>query len=120
MNKGLIIIRNSDFVDDTIMKKKAESALKNNLSIFVLGWDRTKNLKTKSAVQLLSGKVNLHLYQRLAKFGSGFGNSFNIILFNIWLLYKLFKMRKKFDYILSMDLDTIIPSYLISVLFKKK
>lgn len=120
MSNGIIILRNSDFVDDTIMKKKAESALKNNFLIFVLGWDRTKKHQFKSTIQLINGKVNLYLFQRLAKFGSGFGNFFNIIFFNFWIFYQLYKLRNKYDNILSMDLDTVFPSYLISVIFKKK
>lgn len=55
-----------------------------------------------------------------AKVGAGLRNCFKILLFNLWVLYKLCRERSTYDCIHAVDLDTIMPARLASVLFNKR
>lgn len=77
----------------------------------VIGWDR-------EGVE--NGSDDEILYQKAAKVGGGFSNILSLILWNLFILMMLIKIRKKYSVIHSVDFDTIIPALLTAKVLRKK
>ncbi len=78
----------------------------------IIAWNR-ENKKTEN-------EVNTILYNKIAPNGKGISNIFSLVLWNLFLFRILWKNRKNYTYIHSIDFDTCIPAYVIAKIFRKK
>lgn len=96
---------------DSRLKRYHASLARKNIEFMTLYWDR-HCLGAKNP-----GEIPISLP---AKVGSGGGNGFSILRWQIKLLIALYKNRKNFDILHAVDFDSIIPAYIISRLFGKR
>jgi glycosyltransferase involved in cell wall biosynthesis len=120
MNKKIIMIRNSDFKYDSKMKKEANASLKIGFDVTVLSWVRDNTHNQNNIIKLKDGDVKIEYFNKYAKYGAGFKNIFNILLYNIWILWKLIKSKQEYKILIAYDFDVIIPTYIYSKIYKRK
>ncbi|MEA4822326.1 MAG: hypothetical protein VB122_08910, partial [Erysipelotrichales bacterium] len=58
-------------------------------------------------------------FKKRAKYGRRFGNIFNLVKFNWFILKKLITIRNDYNVIHACDFDTILPSIFMRIFFKK-
>lgn len=116
IKRNIIMLRSTGIKNDSRIQKEAKAILEADNQVFILGWDREKNFNRFDTIQ----DVNIEFFRRKSTYGSGTKNLFNIILFQVFLINKLIKYRKKYDIIFSCDLDTGIVARIISKGFHKK
>lgn len=82
------------------------------IDFIFIGWSRKNSHDNK--------KNNEIIFNKSASIGGGWRNALNIILWNFFIFYSLFKNRSKIEAVHSVDLDSSIPAYLFCRLFGKK
>jgi glycosyltransferase involved in cell wall biosynthesis len=108
----IIIIRSNSVIYDTRVRKIVSSLCK-RYSVSVLGWNREGALK-KTIDNYI---VDLKLFNLKAPFGKSSLIAY-FPLFWIWVLIKLSVYKPKVVH--ACDLDTILPSYLYKIIFRKR
>lgn len=114
--KNVYIIRSNDVNPDPRVEKIA-SFLMLDYNVTVLAWDRSgvnKNLHN------ILNKIPVIKFGPKSSFGSGFNGIFALVLWQIQLFSKLIKHRNSYNIIHACDFDTIIPSFVIKIIYKKK
>lgn len=115
-NKGIILLRSTSIKNDSRIQKEAKTFLETNEYVKVIGWDRKQEFNKN---ELFDG-IDINFFRKKSIYGSGIKNLFNIFLFQIYIFFKLYEYRKKYNKIFSCDLDTGITARIFSKLFKKK
>jgi len=120
--KTILFSRNTNFHFDTRLRKSVKVALDDGYHVIVLDWPRQALNLQQNDPFLRDYKRRFHLYRCNIKssFGLGFKNSFNILLFNLWLLKRIVQLSQSVTIYYSCDLDTAIPTLLISLLLRRK
>lgn len=115
------MLRSNAINPDPRLEKEARALLNSGHNVIILGWDRLGERNFKEFVNIGNFQVEGYFAQFRATFGGGFlKNLKSLILFQIWLIFRLIKLRNKFDVIHAADFDTILPSVLVKLLFGKK
>ena len=114
LKKNIIILRSTDIFNDSRIQKEINILSDNNL--IVIGWDR------EDKYQKCVKKNNYLIYycKIKAKYGQKTKNLLNILRFEIFILRKLIRLRSKYQYVFSCDLDTGIISRIVSKVLHKK
>lgn len=97
---------------DSRLQRYVDIVKEENLSYLIVAWNR-ENKKIEET-------KNTILYNKRATIGGGISNIFSLILWNLFLFQKLWKNRKNYTIIHSIDFDTCIPAYIIAKIFRKK
>lgn len=119
--KTVFMLRSTSIKNDSRIMKEAKVLCDANYKIKILGWDRDKFLeKNTEFIECKNKTILLQVFKRKASYASGMKSIFKLLSFQIWLLIKLFKKRKKIDIIHACDFDTAIPARIISKLYNKK
>ncbi|MBI9040577.1 glycosyltransferase [Lutibacter sp.] len=104
--KRIIVSVTNDLVTDQRVHKICTTLFKNNFDVLLIG----RKLKNSSSI---SKEYKVFRFKLLFRKGFLFYAEYNIRLF-----FKLFFLKK--DILLANDLDTLLPNFLISSIFKKK
>ncbi|WP_157961055.1 glycosyltransferase [Lutibacter citreus] len=104
--KRIIVSVTNDLVNDQRVHKVCSTLLEMDYDIVLIG----RKLKNSQSIERPYTTIRLNLI-----FNKGF---LFYAEYNIHLFFKLLFLKK--DVLLSNDLDTLLPNYLISKLFKKK
>lgn len=96
---------------DSRLKRYHASLNRKNIDFKTIYWDR------HCLGREGPGEIPISLP---AKVGSGVGNGFAILRWQIKLFVALYKNRKDFDVLHAVDFDSIIPAYIIARAFKKR
>lgn len=106
----LILLRTNDIYRDPRVQKYLNFYNEENIKYKVIGWDRdNQDLKNE----------NIIFYKKESPYGAGSKNIKNILLWNIFLLKKLYKMRTEYIYIHACDFDTVLPACIMKLFGKK-
>lgn len=115
--KNVVFVAANPFNPDPRAEKQMISLEKNNYHVFAIGWDRFSNQDT-------IGKLgeNIKVYRKgiPSDFGLGKKNLIPLIKWQFSLLKMLIKQRKQYDIIHAANFDSILPSLMMKLLFRKK
>lgn len=114
--KKIIMLRSTAIKNDSRIQKEAKAIKENKNEVFIIGWDRENQLDRFEKFE----NIDIEFFRRKSVYGSGIKNLINLILFQMFLLNKLIKYRKKYDIVFSCDLDTGIISRIVSKIFRKR
>lgn len=109
---GIVFLRSQIPNADSRLQRYVDIIKEKNIPYLITAWNR-ENKK-------IEGERNTILYSRRAPIGGGVSNIFSLILWNLFLFRILWKNRKNYIIIHSIDFDTCIPAYIIAKIFRKK
>lgn len=110
MNR-VVFTRSHDIAADSRLQKYVSVLRNSRVPNRAIYWNRQGNPAVRDYD--LAFRMN-------AKVGAGANNFLKLIVFNLWLLNALVRQRKTYDCIHAVDLDTILPSLIASILLKKR
>ena len=93
--------------------KEAKVIRKFGNAVRVISWNR----EGEKSARKVNG-IDIENFSLKASYGSGVKNLIKMLLWQIFLLYKL--SFTKFDVVHSFDLDTALPAYIVSRIKRKK
>ena len=116
-----IVITRSNFAIYDSRLSKCVRSLSKKYSIVVLGWNRGEGISLKNEKN--SDSMNLRLFNLKAPYGKQKRTAYVYMMiyfsfFWTWIFVKLIKYRPKVVH--AFDLDTVIPCYIYTKLFRKK
>ncbi len=114
--QNVFIVRSNDVKPDPRVEKIA-NYLMSDYNVTVLAWDRSSS---KSSLHYILNRIPVIKFGPKSSFGSGFKGAFALLLWQMHLLFMLIKHRHSYDIIHACDFDTVIPSFLIKKIYKKK
>ncbi len=114
--KSVYIIRSNAVNPDPRVEKIADF-LKENYKINIWAWDRDNNSKKEDYILQT---IPIIRFGPKSKFGTGIKGIFALIIWQFTLFFKLLYHRKKIDIIHACDMDTVIPAFVVTKIFKKK
>ena len=118
--KKVCYIRSTSIINDSRASKEITSLINNGYEVTVFGWDRDSRLSNKNQINLNNNTVATYVFKFQAKYGASFVTLFGLLLFNLWLLFKLNKLIEHFDIIHSCDLDCGYVSSKVASKYNKK
>lgn len=110
MNR-VVFTRSHDIAADSRLQKYVSVLKTSRVPNRAIYWNRQGNPAVRDCD--LAFRLN-------ARVGAGASNFLKLIAFNLWLLIALVRQRKTYDCIHAVDLDTILPSLVASILVKKR
>lgn len=116
IEKQIVIVRSNPISPNPRVEKIARVLHQVGWSVMILGWDRYVSLPKME-------KRNYAVLYRIAipaGFGRGARNLFPLIIWQIKLFSWLLCHMASYTHIHACDFDTIIPAFLMKVLFRKK
>ena len=116
----VIFLRGTSIKNDSRTLKETSGLIEAGFGVKVFGWDKDGFLGENKEIIFDNINIPVEVCKIKAAYGNGMKNIFKLIYFQFWLMFKLIKERKNIDIIHSCDLDTAIPAYVISKIFKKK
>lgn len=114
-NMRVLFLRSNPILPDPRVEKQAAALSAAGYQVNILGWDRTGKFPSSCSIQ----DVNIERLQINSKYGRGLANLPQLIQWQIRLLVWLIKHRYEFDLIHACDFDTIIPAWVLKVIFNK-
>ena len=120
---NVLLLRTNKVDPDPRVEKEVNSLLNcEDLCIEVLAWDRECNYKYhQDTLSLQNGNTTIHRLGIKAGWGVGIKkNAIAFVKYSIRTLIWLIKNHKKYDVIHACDLQTIIPSFIPILLFRKR
>lgn len=105
------ILRSTDVNPDPRVQKYIDFLNSNNLKFKIIAWNRGS--------EIISQK-NFIYFNKKSEFEQGVKNILNLISFNLFIFKILYRHNKNVNIIHACDFDTILPSLLIKLLFRKK
>lgn len=108
-----VFVRSSSVRLDSRLNKYLLALDKNKIKYSVLYWDRTSS----SSDEISDNYYNFNLK---ATHGDKVKNAIKIIKWNIYIYSFLRKNKNKINSVHAVDFDTIIPSFIFCLLFKKR
>lgn len=112
MSEKVIFLRSQLPKTDARLQRYISILEQEKIEHLVIGWIR-------NGIQVDLDKKQI-LYRSKTPIGGGIKNIFSLILWNFFLIGTLWKNRKNYTTIHSVDFDTAIPAYVISFILKKK
>ena len=116
---NIALLRSNPVAPDPRIEKEATTLVKAGHTVYVVCWDRTKQLPITESMPLKEGSATIFRGGPQCNFGGGISNIFKLIRFQIYLITWLFSHRQKIDAIHAADFDTAIPAWGIAKLFNK-
>lgn len=107
----LVFLRCSLLSEDVRLRKYTEACKTKGIQFNVISWDR-EGAKNYSEEEIVF-KVN-------AKYGRLWKNIIYKLMWQFFLLFKLFKLHKKIKVIHACDFDTMLPALIYSLISRKK
>ncbi|VYS95739.1 hypothetical protein [Campylobacter ureolyticus] len=107
----IIFIRSQLPVTDSRLQRYINILKKSNNNYLVVGWDRENNTSKFKDSEII--------YNKPAPIGGGIKNIFQLILWNIFIFKILFKYKKEYKNIHSVDFDTVLPALFFKLFFRK-
>lgn len=120
MGRNVVFLRSTSIKNDSRITKEVECLKRNGYEVTIFGWDRDGFLGEEKTLELNELSIPVKAFRKKAKYGAGIKSLFKLLQFQVWLTYKLIKIRKNIDIIHACDLDTALPAKFISKIFKKK
>jgi len=118
---NIVIIRSNQVNPDPRVEKLAEVLVKNRNRVVIMAWNRNEfYLPSEQLVEIDDFLYKIVRIRISAGYGRGLSNFFPMLKWQIFLFLWLVKNRDIYDIIHACDFDTIIPSILVKLLFKKK
>jgi glycosyltransferase involved in cell wall biosynthesis len=117
MNHGrmkVCILRSTAVNPDPRVMKVGCWLTEKGYKVKVIGWDRECSSEQKEEVD----GIRIERLRLPSKYGSGFKNILWLFLFNLWLIFKLFKENP--DIVHSCDFDTVLPAIFFKKIKRKK
>lgn len=114
--KRIILLRSTSIKTDSRIQKESKTFIDLGYDVQLIGWDRENNFKRKES---LNG-VPVDFFKKSATYAGGMKNLLKMGIFQIYLFFKLFQYRKKYDIVFACDLDTGITARIFSKMFNKK
>lgn len=109
---GLIyVLRSNDLSPDPRVEKYVNFFKSKKWNYKLVGWNRSLSVLNKD---------NTSFYHSSANYGIGMKNIGNIVRWNVFIFWFLFKERKNIAVIHACDFDTVLPALFIKKLFNKK
>ena len=116
MQLGVVFCRSNPIAPDPRVMKSALALSNAGYCVMLIGWDRTGAHKP---VDLVEGLSCYRLHIR-ARFGTGIKNLWGFTKWQFCLFHWLYSRRKQYQIIHACDFDTVIPSFLMKLLFRKE
>jgi len=116
-NKKVIFLRSTSIINDSRASKEINTLVRNGFEVIVLGWDRD-GFAVNQPEQVKEYK--LKFFKKKATYGGGIKNLFSLLLFQIWLFFKLTINISKYSIIHACDFDTAIPAKIVAKIGRKK
>lgn len=116
----VVILRSTPIANDARTLKTAKTLVKHGFEVSILGWDREKNALEAERINLNEGTAGICLFKTKAGYAQGIKTIFKLLKFQGWLIFQLFKRRRKFGVIHSCDFDTALPALLAAKILNKK
>lgn len=108
---GVILIRSHDPFVDSRFQKYIAVLNKYGINYTIICWARTKK-------EIIT--TNCYVFSINSKPGAGIKNAMKLFVFNIWVAIRLLRHNRNYDTIHAIDLDTILPAFLVAKILKKK
>jgi glycosyltransferase involved in cell wall biosynthesis len=112
----ILFCRSNPVAPDPRVEKEARALAEAGYQVDVIGWDRSASL---AVIEKRDG-YNIHRIQIGAEYGTGMGNIFKLLTWQLLLLRWLLAHRRNFDAIHACDFDTVLPCMVLKFLFGKK
>mgnify|MGYP000201320215 CR=1 FL=1 len=120
-NKNSVFyIRSTSIINDSRASKEIISLINNKFNVTVLGWDRDKRIKDYKDIKINDTKVKMVFFKFDSEYGKSKRTILGLLLFQIWLLFKLIVNNRKYEVIHACDFDCGYISLIVSKLFNKK
>jgi glycosyltransferase involved in cell wall biosynthesis len=116
MKPSVVMLRATMVDPEPRLEKTARFLVDQEWAVSVVAWDRTTDLPSHETREGFA----IYRIPIRANFGSGFSTLFPLLKWQFKLLVWLFVNRRDYHVIHSADFDTIVPAYIMSVLFKKR
>lgn len=112
----ILFCRSNPIAPDPRVEKEAKALVYAGYEVQALGWDRG------AVLPLFEDQYGfkIHRLHIRAKFGDGLGNLPALLRWQIGLLFWLIRNHKTYESIHACDFDTILPSLIAKLLFRKK
>lgn len=107
-----VVFFRSNPIDPDPRVEKAAYALSKAYVVHVVGWDRTGSLKSKQEKPFFT----LELFSKTSPFGTGIKNLFQLLRWQAFLTWWVFRFGRSYRVIHACDFDTVLPA-LIGKLF---
>lgn len=107
----VIFLRSIDCKPDPRVQKYVDALNEAGEKTHILCWDRSEKY---------SDEENISFFRKKASYGAGIQNYKGIINFNWFLIKRLYKKRKSYNYIHACDFDTILPALTMKLFWGKK
>uniref|UniRef100_A0A7C3MKX3 Glycosyltransferase n=1 Tax=Dictyoglomus thermophilum TaxID=14 RepID=A0A7C3MKX3_DICTH len=118
---NIVIIRSNQVNPDPRVEKLAEILVKKGNRVVVLAWNRNEfYLPSEQIVNLDNFFYKIIRVRIPGEYGKGLSNLFPILKWQMFLFLWLVKNKNIYNIIHACDFDTIIPSIIVKLLFKKK
>ena len=115
MNLKILFLRSNPIDPDPRVEKEARALVAAGYKVIVLGWDRTASLPLQ---ETHDGFIIYRLGIKAA-FGKGLANLPALIRWQIAMLVWLIHNRNEYAAIHACDFDTVLPAWLMKLLYKK-
>lgn len=112
----VVISRSNPVAPDPRVEKHARALLEAGHQVIVIGWDRSASFPKREKRE----EYEIHRIPIAANYGTGMGNLFKLLAWQIRLFAWLFTHRHEFDVIHACDFDTVLPGMAVSLAFGKK
>ncbi|HAV77204.1 MAG TPA: glycosyltransferase WbuB [Anaerolineae bacterium] len=112
----IIICRSNPVAPDPRVEKEAQALINAGYQVEVIGWDRSGSYPVNEKKE----GYTVHRIQIPAKYGAGIGNIINLIVWQFRLSLWLYSHRRVCDVLHACDFDTILPCFLMKLVFEKK
>lgn len=107
----IYLLRSNDINPDPRLFKYKNFLEKKRIKYKIFGWDRKNEGLNKK---------NIEYFKLKTSYGLGNKNIFNLLKWNLYLLKKMVRERKKIKIIHACDFDTILPAIFMKIFFNKK
>ena len=111
----IVFLRSNPVAPDPRVEKEAAALIEGGHHVRVLAWDRTGTARSP-----LDETLQVTRYRGRASFGSGAKNFPRLVLWNLWLMWRLISQHDSYDAVHACDFDTALPALLVKRLFGKR
>lgn len=118
--KKVIYLRSNPIDPDPRVEKEVRALSKAGFNVTILAWDRDADKGNKGQLTSEKEKIPIYYFSLKSNFGGGIKNILKLARFQFYLVKKLLSLRNRYEIIHAADFDTVIPAYLMKVLYKKK
>jgi len=119
MNKNIFYLRSNAVNPDPRVEKEVHALLEAGHKVTIIGWNRNQEV-LDDKLKIDRFLVEVVRCEISSGFGLGIKGILKLFLFQIFLLRTLWQKRSFYDVIHAADFDTVIPAYLMKIIYRKK